>query len=75
MTTQTSQPRQVLGLVLRLNRDKRSAISVQLTQEPIGLIESAHCIGGTTRIRMFFKRPLLVSLPDGAERDRSSCLG
>ena len=56
------------GLVLRLSRDMRSTVSVQLTQQPIGLIESAHCIGGSTRIRMFFKRPLLVSLPNGAER-------
>ena len=60
---------------LRLSRDKRSTVSVQLTQQPIGLIESAHRIGGTTRIRMFFKRPLLVSLPNGAESDRSPCLG
>ena len=73
--TQLSHARHALGLVMRLSRDKRSTVSVQLTQQPIGLIESAHRIGGTTRIRMFFKRPLLVSLPNGAESDRSSCLG
>ena len=70
----TSQTRLKPGLIVHPKRDAWSTIPVQLTQQPIGLIESPHRIGGTTRIGMFFKGPLFVRLPNGAQGDRSTCL-
>ena len=50
---QLSQLRLIHVLKTSLVRDTCSTVPIQLTQQPVGLIESPHRIGRTTRIRMF----------------------